>query len=53
MQRIGRVNRIGSTADEVHVFSFYPTAKVNNEIELEKKAIMKLQSFHAALGENS
>jgi len=53
MQRIGRVNRIGSTADEVHVFNFYPTAKVNNDIDLEKKAIMKLQSFHAALGEDS
>jgi len=53
MQRIGRVNRIGSTADEVYVFNFYPTAKVNNDIELEKKAIMKLQSFHAALGEDS
>lgn len=53
MQRIGRVNRIGSTADEVFVFNFYPTAKVNNDIELEKKAIMKLQSFHIALGEDS
>jgi len=53
MQRIGRVNRIGSTADEVHIYNFYPTAKVNNDIALEKKAIMKLQSFHAALGEDS
>lgn len=53
MQRIGRVNRIGSTANEVYVFNFYPTAKVNNDIELEKKAIMKLQAFHAALGEDS
>jgi superfamily II DNA/RNA helicase/HKD family nuclease len=53
MQRIGRVNRIGSTADEVHIFNFYPTAKVNNDIELEKKAILKLQAFHAALGEDS
>lgn len=53
MQRIGRVNRIGSTANEVHAFNFYPTAKVNSDIELEKKAIMKLQAFHAALGEDS
>jgi len=53
MQRIGRVNRIGSTADEVFVYNFYPTTKVNNDIELEKKAIMKLQAFHAALGEDS
>ena len=53
MQRIGRVNRIGSVAKEVFVYNFYPTAKVNNDIELEKKAIMKLQAFHAALGEDS
>ena len=53
MQRIGRVNRIGSLAKEVHVFNFFPTAKVNNDIELEKKAKMKLFAFHAALGEDS
>ncbi len=53
MQRIGRVNRIGSTAKEVHIFNFSPTAKVNNDIELEKKAKMKLFAFHAALGEDS
>lgn len=53
MQRIGRVNRIGSKAKEVHIFNFFPTAQVNSDIELEKKAIMKLQAFHAALGEDS
>ena len=53
MQRIGRVNRIGSTAKEVHIFNFFPTAIVNNDIELEKKAKMKLFAFHAALGEDS
>jgi len=52
MQRIGRVNRIGSTAP-VHIFNFFPTAKVNTDIDLEKKAIMKLQAFHSALGEDS
>lgn len=53
MQRIGRVNRIGSKAKEIHIFNFFPTAKVNNDIELEKKAIMKLQAFHSAMGEDS
>lgn len=53
MQRIGRVNRIGSKAKEVHIFNFFPTAQVNSDIELEKKAVMKLQAFHAALGEDS
>lgn len=53
MQRIGRVNRIGSVAKEVHVFNFFPTSKVNDDIELEKKAKIKLFAFHAALGEDS
>lgn len=53
MQRIGRVNRIGSKANEIHIFNFFPTAKVNSDIELEKKAIMKLQAFHSAMGEDS
>ncbi len=53
MQRIGRVNRIGSAADEVFIYNFYPTAKVENDIELQKKAFMKIQAFHTALGEDS
>jgi len=53
MQRIGRVNRIGSVAPKVYIFNFYPTSRVNSDIELEKKAIMKLQAFHSALGEDS
>lgn len=53
MQRIGRVNRIGSTAKDIYIFNFFPTTKVNDDIELEKKAKMKLFAFHAALGEDS
>lgn len=53
MQRIGRVNRIGSVADKVHIFNFFPTAKVDRDIELKKKALMKLTAFHVALGEDS
>lgn len=53
MQRIGRVNRIGTTASKIHVYNFFPTAKVDNDIDLHKKALMKLQAFHSALGEDS
>ncbi len=53
MQRIGRVNRIGSKGDWIHVFNFFPTVQVNDTIELEKKAVLKLQAFHSALGEDS
>lgn len=53
MQRIGRVNRIGSTASQVHVYNFFPTAQVDADIDLKKKAVVKLQAFHSALGEDS
>jgi superfamily II DNA/RNA helicase len=53
MQRVGRVNRIGSTATKIYIYNFYPTARVDSDIELKKKAIMKLQAFHTALGEDS
>ncbi len=53
MQRIGRVNRIGSTAPTVFVYNCYPTAKVDDDINLKKRAIQKLQAFHSAFGEDS
>ena len=53
IQRIGRVNRIGSKADRIHVFNFFPTSNVEGDIKLEQKAFLKLQSFHEALGEDS
>ncbi|MFD0766704.1 helicase-related protein [Mucilaginibacter lutimaris] len=53
MQRIGRVNRIGTASKNVHIFNFFPTQRTDNEIELNKKAYIKLQAFHSALGEDS
>ncbi|MDP3641975.1 MAG: helicase-related protein [Bacteroidota bacterium] len=53
MQRIGRVNRIGSPSTEILIYNFFPTVQTDNEIELNKKAYMKLQAFHSALGEDS
>ncbi|MCL5029231.1 MAG: SNF2-related protein, partial [Bacteroidetes bacterium] len=53
MQRIGRVNRIGTQAPRIYIYNFFPTSKVDDDIELKKKAFMKLQAFHSALGEDS
>ncbi len=53
MQRIGRVNRIGTPSNFIHIYNFFPTEQADNEIELNKKAYMKLQAFHSALGEDS
>jgi superfamily II DNA or RNA helicase len=53
MQRIGRVNRIGMAEKEIFVYNFYPTEQTESHIELYKKALLKLQAFHSALGEDS
>ena len=53
MQRIGRVNRIGTNADEIHIYNFFPTDKVDATINLSQRAQNKLQAFHSALGEDS
>ena len=53
MQRIGRVNRIGSKAKNIYVYNFFPTAESNKLITLNEKALKKLQSFHTALGEDA
>ncbi|MBL9115460.1 MAG: hypothetical protein JNJ83_10680 [Verrucomicrobiaceae bacterium] len=53
MQRIGRVNRIGTQATHIFIYNFYPTSRVDDDIELRKKALIKLQAFHSALGEDS
>jgi superfamily II DNA or RNA helicase len=53
MQRIGRVNRIGTEAKEINIFNFYPSDKSENQIQLTNTAIKKLQAFHSAFGEDS
>lgn len=53
MQRIGRVNRIGTEATEINIFNFYPSDKSENQIKLTSTALKKLQAFHSAFGEDS
>lgn len=53
MQRIGRVNRIGSVAPNIYNFMFYPSQQGDKEIQLYKNALIKLQSFHSAYGEDA
>lgn len=53
MQRIGRVNRIGSVADNIYNYMFYPSQEGDEEIKLYDNALLKLQGFHTALGEDA
>ena len=53
MQRIGRVNRIGSVAGTIFNYNFYPSQQGDEEIKLYKNALIKLQGFHTAFGEDA
>lgn len=53
MQRIGRVNRIGTKADRIYVYNYYPSAHGDEQIHLINNALRKLQAFHTAFGEDN
>ena len=53
MQRIGRVNRIGSLAPNIYNYMFYPSQQGDKEIQLYKNALVKMQGFHSAFGEDA
>lgn len=52
MQRVGRINRIGTTHDEIFVYNFFPAAETKKHLSLEERITEKLQLFHSALGED-
>lgn len=53
MQRIGRVNRIGSVAENIYNYMFYPSDDGDKVIKLYKNVLIKLQGFHSAFGEDA
>ena len=52
MQRVGRINRVGTEHDRIYVFNFFPTAQSNKQMPLEERILEKLQAFHDTLGED-
>lgn len=53
MQRIGRVNRIGSISKHIYNYVFYPSREGNREINLNQIAVSKIQTFHSTFGEDN
>tara|TARA_R110000744_G_scaffold44288_2_gene98929 strand:- start:8304 stop:11603 length:3300 start_codon:yes stop_codon:yes gene_type:complete len=53
MQRTGRINRIGSVAGVIYNYNFYPSPHGDQEIKLYQNALVKLQGFHTAFGEDT
>ncbi len=53
LQRVGRVNRVGTKHDEIFIYNFFPTSQSEEQIGLEKLAVAKIQAFHDTLGEDT
>lgn len=53
MQRIGRVNRIGSASKHIYNYVFYPSRQGDMEIRLNRTALSKIQTFHTTFGEDN
>lgn len=53
IQRLGRINRIGSKANYIYNYNFLPSAEGDNRINLKNRSLGKLQSSHSAYGEDN
>ena len=53
MQRIGRVNRIGSKSSSIYNYVFYPSTLGNEQINLKQISLSKIQTFHTTFGEDN
>ncbi|MGB4979491.1 MAG: helicase-related protein [Anaerolineae bacterium] len=53
LQRVGRVNRVGTVHPRIHIFNFFPTSRSDQELGLEANIVSKLQAFHDMLGEDA
>lgn len=52
MQRVGRINRVGTEHQQIYVFNFFPTAQSDKHMPLKDRILEKLQAFHDTLGED-
>lgn len=53
IQRLGRINRIGTKAQFIYNYNFYPSEHGDRRINLRQKSLVKLQSSHSTFGEDN
>jgi len=53
MQRVGRINRIGTKFDKLYIYNFFPTTNSEDLIHQEDNIVAKIEMFHNMLGEDS
>ena len=53
MQRVGRINRVGTKHTELFVYNYFPTTNSDDINHQSDNIITKIQMFHDILGEDS
>lgn len=53
MQRVGRIQRLGTDFDEIHIYNFFPTSPIEENLKLESLAKNKIAMFIELLGNDS
>lgn len=53
MQRVGRINRIGTKYDELNIVNFFPALITKGHLSLEDAIRIKIEMFHNLLGSDS
>jgi len=53
IQRVGRVNRVGSTFKNILIFNFFPSAKGGKILNQEENITSKIQAIHDCLGNDA
>ena len=53
IQRLGRINRVGTNFSKLYIYNFFPTVKSDEIIEQRQNIISKLQAFSNCLGNDT
>jgi len=52
IQRVGRVDRIGSKKAEIDIFNFFPEAKLEENLRIGERVSRRIQEIHNVFGED-
>lgn len=53
MQRLGRVNRVGTKHEKIYIFNFFPTAQADSHLGLQNNIAKKIDAFNSVLGNDN
>lgn len=53
MQRLGRINRIGTIHKKLYIFNFFPTAQADSHLGLQANITKKITAFNSVLGSDN